>query len=714
MVPDAGALFDRAILIVDDLAENRKLLRVLLEAEAFKIVEAADGAEALRVLAREEVGAIISDILMPNMDGYRLCYEVRTNPQFCHLPFIIYTATYTAAKDEKVAMEVGADKFLTKPAGVAAIIDALNEAAKAGRIPLQPMESAQQLTVIKGYSERLVAKLEERNIELAERLVMLGQTEVKLRRSETRYRRLFESAQDGILILDGDTGEILDINLFLLDLLDYPIQKMVGRKLWEIAQFKDIASDQREFQRLQESDYIRCDDILQTKAGNQIPVEFVSNVYLVDGKKIIQCNMRDISARAKVEEASKKQLTNLEIANRAKDEFLAALSHALRTPLTAVASMLDLISLDRNISGIEETSKSPFELDPSGLDLIRRNVQVLSHLINELLDLTQLSRGDVHLELELIDAHDAIGNMTRDFEPRVKAKKIDMEVHLGANRHHVNVDAVKFQQILGNLISNAIKFTPGGGKIRVTTANTANDLVIEIGDTGIGMAADFASHIFTPFDQGNVTIRRRFGGLGLGLSISRKLAEAHGGMLEARSDGLNQGSTFSLRFTSAESPLPTEIDLITNPARTEPKHILLVEDHADTRHCMCRLLESRGHQVQCAEDADSAIALENKEHHFDVLITDIGLPDRTGVELLEELRQHRPDFPAIAMSGFGMPHDLLRSRKAGFLDHFVKPVDLTKLYALIDTVGISQNSLSERTTLPTSVPSLEAKTGGIL
>jgi PAS domain S-box-containing protein len=699
LAPDADALFDRAILIVDDLAENRKLLRVLLEAEAFKTVEAADGAEALCVLAREKIGGIISDILMPNMDGYRLCYEVRTNPQFCHLPFIIYTATYTAAKDERVAMEVGADKFLTKPAGVAAIIDALSEAAKAGRIPLQPMESSQQLTVIKGYSERLVAKLEERNIELAERLVMLAQTEVKLRRSETRYRRLFESAQDGILILDGDTGEILDINLFLLDLLDYPIQKMVGRKLWEIAQFKDIASDQREFQRLQESDYIRCDDILQTKAGNQIPVEFVSNVYLVDGKKIIQCNMRDISARAKVEEASHTQLTNLEIANTAKDEFLAALSHELRTPLTAIASMLDLLALNHNVSGGQETSESPFESDPSSLELIRRNVQMLGHLVNELLDLTQVSRGDIHLEIELIDAHAAIGNLIRDFAPSVETKKIDMAVHLDADRHHLNVDAVKFQQILGNLISNAIKFTPSGGKIRVATVNTSNDLVMEVGDSGIGLPADFAAHIFTPFDQGNATIRRRFGGLGLGLSISRKLAEAHGGMLEARSDGLNQGSTFSLRFTSADAPLPKKVDLITNPPRIGPKHILLVEDHADTRHCMCRLLESRGHQVECAQDADSAIALENKDNHFDVLITDIGLPDRTGVELLQELRIRRPDFPAIAMSGFGMPRDLLRSRKAGFLDHFVKPVDLTKLYALIDTIGIDQESLGKRTSV---------------
>ena len=170
--------------------------------------------------------------------------------------------------------------------------------------------------------------------------------ELALRTSELRYRRLFESAQDGILILDGETGEIIDANPFLLDLLNYQFREVIGLKLWEIGQFKDIAANKEAFQKLQDNQYIRYEDLpLVAKGGKQIQVEFVSNVYLVDGKNIIQCNIRDISARAKVQEASRAHLTALEVANNAKDEFLAALSHELRTPLSAISSMLDVLEL---------------------------------------------------------------------------------------------------------------------------------------------------------------------------------------------------------------------------------------------------------------------------------------------------------------------------------------------------------------------------------
>lgn len=680
------------VLIVDDVASNRKLLRVVLEAEGFHVFEADNGIEALRVLERGKTNAIISDILMPQMDGYRFCYEVRSKPRFRHLPFIIYTATYTAPSDEKLALEVGADKLLTRPTASNVIVGALHEVIGAARAPLKPMETPKQLTVMKDYSERLVAKLEEKNVELAAKVEKLIQADHKLHFSETRYRRLFESAQDGILILDGESGEIIDINPFLLDLLGYSFAEMVGLKLWDFGQFSDIAANRAAFQKLQANDYVRYDNIpLRTKAGREIPVEFVSNVYLVDGEKIIQCNIRDISARAKVLEASQKQLTGLEIANRAKDEFLAALSHELRTPLAAIASMLDLLALDRNLSNSRTVPQSPLEFDESGLELIRRNVQILGRLINELLDLTQLSRGDLHLELQTVDAHGAIGDAIRNVEPQLKVKKLGLEVHLDAVRCHLEADPVKFQQILANLISNAIKFTPGGGKIRIATKNGSGDLVIEVADTGIGLPPDFASHIFAPFEQGDPSIRRRFGGLGLGLSISKSLTEAHRGTLQARSDGANQGATFSLRFKTTAPPLPIEASVVTEPTtRAEPMHILLVEDHADTRRCLCRLLESQGHQVDCAQDARSAIELEHRQHNFDLLITDVGLPDRTGLELLHELRECRPNLPAIAISGYGMPHDLLGSRKAGFLEHLVKPVDLGKLHALIETVATSR------------------------
>jgi PAS domain S-box-containing protein len=510
--------------------------------------------------------------------------------------------------------------------------------------------------------------------------------DLALRTSELRYRRLFESAQDGILILDGETGEIIDVNPFLLDLLNYHFRDMVGLKLWEIGQFKDVAANREAFEKLQKTQYIRYEDLpLVTKDGKKIQVEFVSNVYLVDGQKIIQCNIRDISDRAKVQEVSQTHLTALLVENKTKDEFLAALSHELRTPLSAISSMLDVLELQQNLANMSQVETPP-ELDRSGLALIRRNVHILVSLINELLDLTHISRGDVHLELATIDAHHAVGDALRDLSVQIKAKRIDLRVNLRAEFRHIKVDGAKFHRIITNLMGNAIKFTPVDGKIRVTTTNAPNeDLVIEISDSGMGIDSESLSRIFSPFEQGDISTRRRFGGLGLGLSISKSLAEAHGATLEAESEGQDNGSTFRLRFKT-EQIFPGELVLMSQPILVASMRVLLVEDHADTRECLHRLLESGGHTVRSVEDVRSAIKWSEREK-YDLLIADVGLPDRSGLELLRELRQRDPQLLAIALSGYGMPQDFVNSKEAGFIQHFVKPVDVHKLHAVINSLA---------------------------
>jgi PAS domain S-box-containing protein len=512
--------------------------------------------------------------------------------------------------------------------------------------------------------------------------------DLALRTSELRYRRLFESAQDGILILDGETGEIIDVNPFLLDLLNYHFADMVGLKLWEIGQFRDIAANREAFEKLQKTQYIRYEDLpLVTKDGKKIQVEFVSNVYLVDGQNIIQCNIRDISARAKVQEMSQTHLTALLVENKTKDEFLAALSHELRTPLSAIASMLDVLELQQSLAHMSDAQ--PTELDRSGLKLIRRNVHILVSLINELLDLTHISRGDIHLELATIDAHHAIGDALRDVSIQLKAKRIDLRVNLRAEFRHIKVDGAKFHRIITNLIGNAIKFTPVNGKIRVVTTNASDeDLIIEISDSGIGIDSKSLARIFSPFEQGDNSVRRRFGGLGLGLSISKSLAEAHGATLEAESGGQDNGSTFRLRFKT-EQMFSGELVPMSQPILVASTRILLVEDHADTRECLHRLLESGGHMVRSADDAQSAIEWSKREK-YDLLIADVGLPDRSGLELLRELRQREPQLLAIALSGYGMPQDFVNSKEAGFVEHFVKPVDVHKLHTVINRLATSK------------------------
>jgi PAS domain S-box-containing protein len=529
------------------------------------------------------------------------------------------------------------------------------------------------------------------NAKLRNRVSGNGQAkprDLALRTSELRYRRLFESAQDGILILDGETGEIIDVNPFLLDLLNYHFADMVGLKLWEIGQFRDIAANREAFEKLQKTQYIRYEDLpLVTKDGKKIQVEFVSNVYLVDGQNIIQCNIRDISARAKVQEMSQTHLTALLVENKTKDEFLAALSHELRTPLSAIASMLDVLELQQSVAHMSDAQ--PTELDRSGLKLIRRNVHILVSLINELLDLTHISRGDIHLELATIDAHHAIGDALRDVSIQLKAKRIDLRVNLPAEFRHIKVDGAKFHRIITNLIGNAIKFTPVNGKIRVVTTNASDeDLIIEISDSGIGIDSKSLSRIFSPFEQGDNSVRRRFGGLGLGLSISKSLAEAHGATLEAESGGQDNGSTFRLRFKT-EQMFSGELVPMSQPILVASTRILLVEDHADTRECLHRLLESGGHMVRSADDAQSAIEWSKREK-YDLLIADVGLPDRSGLELLRELRQREPQLLAIALSGYGMPQDFVNSKEAGFVEHFVKPVDVHKLHTVINRLATSK------------------------
>lgn len=378
--------------------------------------------------------------------------------------------------------------------------------------------------------------------------------QLSLEASELRYRRLFETAQDGILILDAKTGKIIDVNPFLLDLLDYPFENMIGRRLWEIGQFKDIAANQAAFETLQKNEYIRYENLpLRSKAGGEIHVEFVSNVYFVGSDKVIQCNIRDISARSVVDEASRGRLAALELSNKSKDDLLAVLSHELRTPLTAISCATDLLELGHDAADQLDKTEVPPDFDRSAVAMIRRNLQAMVRLISEPLDLTHMAKGALRLKLERIDAHAAIRLVLKNLESSQKLTQVGIYLQLEAKHHHIRADAGKLEQILSNLIGNALKFTPVGGRILIVTRNENGKIGIEVSDTGIGISAEALERIFSPFEQGDSSIHPRFGGLGLGLSIARTLTAAHAGTLEVKSDGLGKGANFTLRFTIDDS-----------------------------------------------------------------------------------------------------------------------------------------------------------------
>ena len=377
------------------------------------------------------------------------------------------------------------------------------------------------------------------------------------------------------------------------------------------------------------------------------------------------------------EERLRAALERAEEASRAKDQFLAILSHELRTPLTPVLAGIQLLEDEPN-------------LPPDALEyvrLIRRNVELEARIIDDLLDLTRIIRGKVELQRRHLDAHDALRHVLADCGGDFDAKHIALRVDLMATQSHVDADPARLQQVLWNLLKNASKFTPDGGRVDVRTADTAGGLMLTVTDTGVGIEPAIIPTLFEPFEQGGREITRRYGGLGLGLSISRGLVERHGGTLTAASPGPGQGATFTLTLPTAEPARPAAA-VAAPPAaagQAAPLRVLLVEDHADTRHLMRILLSQSGYEVTTAENVAAAVA--KADTPFDLLVSDIGLPDGTGLDVMRELSKRRP-VRGIVMSGFGMEADIQRSRDAGFAEHLTKPVSADRLRAAIARLAL--------------------------
>ena len=381
-----------------------------------------------------------------------------------------------------------------------------------------------------------------------------------------------------------------------------------------------------------------------------------------------------MAERNRAHAAIEQQKDAVEAANRTKDNFLAMLSHELRTPLTPVIAALDAL----------ETEQGRAEDSKAFLAMIRRNVELESQLIDDLLDLTRIAKDKLQLRFGPLDAHETVSNVAEICRPEADARNLHVHLNLRAGAHHLNADAAKFQQIIWNLLKNAIKFTAEDGEITISSSNPEPQLLaISVHDTGIGIDPEIMERIFNPFEQGERSFQRRYGGLGLGLAISKSLAQAHGGILTAKSEGRDRGSTFVLTMKTVPPPLRVAKSAAA-PAETRALRILLVDDHQDTCTALERLLIRRGHLVAATHNVRSAMeaAVRNR---FDLVISDIALPDGTGTELMTWLRAISP-VPGIAISGFGMNGDIEKSLEAGFAEHLVKPVKMEKLEAAIDRV----------------------------
>jgi PAS domain S-box-containing protein len=366
-----------------------------------------------------------------------------------------------------------------------------------------------------------------------------------------------------------------------------------------------------------------------------------------------------------------------EEANRAKDQFLAMLSHELRTPLTPVLMSVAAMRREPNLSDAVR----------GDLEMLQRNIELEALLIDDLLDLTRIAHGKFELHQDATDVHACIEHALSISTADLTQKHLHLTKRLEAQQHHCWADAARLQQVFWNVLKNAIKFTPDAGKIDISTRNdNEHHIIVEFTDTGIGVERDVQPRIFEAFEQGSRAVTARFGGLGLGLAISKRVIDLHGGTIAVHSEGRDKGATFIITLSAMETSLlegPTYL-LDLDVGAGGPAELLLVEDHQDTARVMRRVLETAGYAVAHAASVAQARTLAH-ERKFDLVISDVGLPDGTGLDLMRDLNQAY-GLTGIALSGFGTEDDVSASKAAGFSEHLTKPVEWERLRDAITRV----------------------------
>ncbi|MGA8215077.1 MAG: PAS domain S-box protein, partial [Candidatus Sulfotelmatobacter sp.] len=335
------------------------------------------------------------------------------------------------------------------------------------------------------------------------------QAEVAVQTSEVRYRRLFQTAKDGILILDANTLKIIDANPFMTELLGYSHDELLGKELWEIGLFGDERASQTAYQELQEKGYIRYDHLpLETKNGERAEVEFVSNVYQVDHRPVAQCNIRDISERRLLEKQITEQAAALADLHRRKDEFLAMLSHELRNPLAPIANAVHLLRLQKGENSIQQQAR----------DIIGRQVGQLSRLVDDLLEISRITTGRVRLRQERVAVSGIVERAVESVRPLIDQHKHELTVSLSPQPIWLYADAARLEQVVVNLLNNAAKYTDEGGHIWLTVQQEDDACVLRVRDTGIGITPKLLPRIFDLFTQAERSLDRSQGGLGIGLA----------------------------------------------------------------------------------------------------------------------------------------------------------------------------------------------------
>jgi PAS domain S-box-containing protein len=480
-----------------------------------------------------------------------------------------------------------------------------------------------------------------------------------------------ESSDDAIISKTLD-GIITSWNRGAEDIFGYRAAEAVGQSISLIIPLERRSEEDDVLAHLHRGEKIdHFETERQTKDGRRLNISLTISPIKDSTGRIIGASKvaRDITERKRAEEQLLEAKRIAETASHAKDKFLAALSHELRTPLTPV--LMAVAAMDMNSDLAPELRDD--------MAMIRRNVELEAKLIDDLLDLSLALSGKLRLNLETVGLNQVVHHVCEICRPFVLEKGINLHCDLPNLSPFVKADPARLQQVLWNLLKNAVKFTPEHGDISVSVLPAVENRVrLQVRDSGIGMAADVLPCIFDAFEQGDDDITQEFGGMGLGLAIAKNLVELHHGTIRAESRGPKLGSTFTIEFPLVSKDVDEPARLADGASGSgETLRILFVDDNADTAFVLSKFLTASGYVVKTAGSAAAALELASKEP-FDIIVSDIGLPDANGYELMKQIRACYP-IQGIAMSGYGMEDDLRRSREAGFSDHIVKPASLSQL-----------------------------------
>ncbi len=496
---------------------------------------------------------------------------------------------------------------------------------------------------------------------------------LEARRQKEILAVTLSSIGDGVIITDT-SGQITFINKAAEDLTGWTARQAKDQPCSSV--FHIINETTREPKKSPVDKVLASEEIVSKanhtllirKDGTEISIDDSgAPIREADGTiRGVALIFRDFSVYAEAERNLIISKEKVEEASKAKDTFLATLSYELRTPLTPVLATL---------SAWEANEDLPVFLRPD-LKRIRRNIELEAKLIDDLLDITRIEHGKLFLEKEVVDAHALIENVAAILQSDCDAHGVRLSITPQARESFIEADPARIQQVLWNIIGNAVKFTSAGNHIMIVTSDLGGgELEIAISDDGAGMSRETLDKIFENFHQGDPARNMRKRGLGLGLSIAKALVQAHGGTLKASSKGAGRGSCLTMVLQTA--PTGATTSSASHIPSTEKLRILLVEDHEDTAQVLAQLMRGMGHAVEiCSSVAQGREMI--RSHEFDIILSDLGLPDGTGIDFIRSARE-TCQTPAVVLTGYGMAEDIKNCLQAGFDEHLTKPVDFEKL-----------------------------------